>query len=215
MNIVRNTVVRAWARTIFVCRPWRSALEQAVFGLIVAGLLPGLSGSVFAQPRAELPSGGYELAGRVVRVADGDTLTLLVNGGQQKVRLASIDAPEVTKDARQPGQPYAQASRESLADMVAGKNLVLRCYERDRYKRNICDVPLPDGDTANRRQVARGMAWANMEGRGRYMRDDALPRLQEHARRQRLGLWQDRDPVRPWQWRYQCWRQKQCQGAHE
>lgn len=148
----------------------------------------------------------YALSGRVVQVADGDTLTLLVGRQRQRVRLASIDAPETGHGRAQPGQPYGQAARQALADLVAGKTLTLRCYEQDQYGREICDVPLPDGRLANRLMVADGMAWANQQGKGKYLRDAGLPELERQARQQRLGLWRDRKPVPPWEWRWKCWK---------
>jgi len=152
----------------------------------------------------------FQLSGKVVQVADGDTFTLLVGQRRERIRMASIDAPEITKDKQRPGQHMAQASRKALADLIAGKQLVLHCYERDHYDRSICDVPLSDGSTANQHQVSQGMAWANMEGRGRFMRDPLLPSLQEQARKAHKGLWNQAGQVPPWEWRYQCWKQAQC-----
>lgn len=162
-----------------------------------------------ASARAETDA-AFTLKGRVVSVADGDTFTILANGRTQRIRMASIDAPETGKGNQQPGQPYGQASRRALADLVAGKNLALQCFERDRYERAICNVPLPQGGTANQSQVRNGMAWANMEKRGQFLRDKAMPDLQQQAQRQGLGLWGEANPIEPWVWRYQCWRQKQC-----
>ncbi len=184
--------------------------------LLLAGLAlgAGVLGAVAFRPdagaRPAAAAGQYELAGRVVRVADGDTFNVLVQGRQQRVRLASIDAPEVTKDKERPGQPFAQASRDALANLVAGKELTMICYEKDRYERNICDVPLAGGMTANQKQVESGMAWANMEGRGKFMRDARLPPLERQARQAGRGLWRQADPVPPWVWRYQCWQKQQC-----
>jgi len=148
----------------------------------------------------------YALAGRVVQVADGDTLTLLVGRQRQRVRLASIDAPETGHGRTRPGQPYGQAARRALADLVAGRTLRLRCYEQDHYGREICDVPLPDGRLANRLMVAGGMAWANRQGGGKYLRDASLVALERQARQQGLGLWRDAHPVAPWDWRWKCWQ---------
>lgn len=152
------------------------------------------------------PQDTYPLTGRVVDVSDGDTLTLLVRGERERVRLASIDAPETAHGRKRPAQPYSQASRQALAGQVAGGTYTLLCYERDRYRRHICDVPLADGDTVSRRMVAMGMAWANMQGGGKYMRDPALPGLQDEARAARLGLWSQPGAVAPWEWRRRCWR---------
>lgn len=212
MNSALNVLVSRLMTALFANR--RSRIVASLVAVVVAALSgvtafgPGANtGSTTAAPAKQ---GNYSLKGKVVQVADGDTFTVLVDGRQQRVRLASIDAPETTKDRQQPGQPMAQASKDALARLVAGKNVDLSCYERDQYDRNICDVFLADGSSANQQQVAMGMAWANMEGRGKYMRDPKLPVLEQKARQARLGLWRDANPVKPWVWRYQCWKKAQC-----
>lgn len=149
--------------------------------------------------------GPYALSGRVVDVSDGDTLTLLVGRDRHRVRLASIDAPETGHGRRRPGQPYGQAARKALAGLVAGKTLTLRCHEQDRYGRDVCDVPLSDGRTANRVMVESGLAWANRQGGGKYLRDPAMAGLERQARDRGLGLWQQAGAIAPWEWRWQCW----------
>jgi len=164
----------------------------------------------------------YILSGRVVRIADGDTFTLRVGDKNNSIRVASIDAPE-TQGKDRPGQPFAQASRRKLETLIANKNLDLLCYEQDHYGRHVCDVPLQCDDqtscdpkregettTASRVLVKSGLAWANEEKQGKFLRDLSLREMEKDARSQRLGLWQDSDPVQPWAWRYHCWRQKQC-----
>lgn len=154
----------------------------------------------------------YALSGKVVSVADGDTLTLR-DSSNQKIRLASIDTPEKKSGSKRPGQPYAQAARQYLADAVAGRELTLTCYETDRYGRHICDIPLidqPPLTTVNQALVLAGYAWANQQAGGKYLRDDTLMALQAQAKTQKRGLWAQPDPVAPWVWRVQCWRKGQC-----
>jgi micrococcal nuclease len=177
------------------------------WGRVLRAALALLSASlcVVLSVSAARAAGTYVLSGRVVDVSDGDTLTLLVGRDRHRVRLASIDAPETGHGRRRPGQPYGQAARKGLADLVAGRTLKLQCYERDRYQRDVCDVPLPDGRTASRVMVETGLAWANRQGGGKYLRDDALAGLERQARDQRLGLWRQAGAVAPWDWRWQCW----------
>lgn len=186
---------------------WRS--YSSMVGLV---LMSGLAAVIYAKQETGqvLDGESYVLTGKVVRVADGDTFTLLAGQRQERVRMASIDAPESTQSRERPGQPFANVSREALAELIAGKKLSLRCFEQDHFGRHICDVPLADGGTANQRQVANGMAWANREGRGKFLRDSAIDGLERQARKQRQGLWHDREPIAPWSWRYECWRQKRC-----
>ncbi|WP_180984193.1 thermonuclease family protein [Castellaniella caeni] len=148
----------------------------------------------------------YTITGRVVHVADGDTLTVLVGRARQRIRLASIDAPETGHGRERPGQPYGQAAKRALSALVAGKTLALTCYERDHYGRDICDVPLPDGRLVSQVMVASGMAWANRQAGGKYLRDASLPGREKSARDRRLGLWQRPGAVAPWEWRSKCWK---------
>jgi endonuclease YncB( thermonuclease family) len=144
-----------------------------------------LSGILFGSAQAAT------LEGRVVGVLDGDTVTLLESGRtQHRVRLAHIDAPEK-------GQPFGAASKGSLSSLIFGKEVKADCPETDRYGRKVCVLLLPDGTNVNLEQVRRGMAW-HYE---RYSRDAAYAEAEVRARQQRVGLWAERSPTPPWEWR--------------
>jgi endonuclease YncB( thermonuclease family) len=131
-----------------------------------------------------------DFVGRVLRVSDGDTLTILVEERQVQVRLDSIDAPELK-------QAFGQRSRQSLAELCAAKTA--RVIERgvDRYGRTIGWI-VCDGVEANSEQVKRGMAWVFV----RYApANSPLYGLEGDARGSRRGLWADPHPVAPWEWR--------------
>lgn len=147
----------------------------------------------------------YNIIGTVVKVADGDTLTLLSGKKNIRVRLASIDAPETGHGKNRPSQPYSNASKKALSELVINKRLTLVCYEKDHYGREICDIPIDNGRTANQILVEQGLAWANMQGGGKYLRDRSLPDLEKQARQRKIGLWQQPGAVAPWDWRWQCW----------
>jgi endonuclease YncB( thermonuclease family) len=73
-----------------------------------------------------------ELTGQVIRVSDGDTITILASGSQQIcIRLAWIDAPER-------GQAFGNVSRAALAVLVAGKTVQVEQVDVDRYGSVIC-----------------------------------------------------------------------------
>ena len=132
-----------------------------------------------------------ELRGRVVGVADGDTLTVLDAGQQQiKVRLAEIDAPEKA-------QPYGQRSKQSLSAMCFKQAAIIDSKGRDRYGRTIGRVRC-GGIDVNAEQIRRGMAWVY----DRYATDKRLYPVQTEAQTARRGLWADAAPVPPWAWRH-------------
>ncbi len=130
------------------------------------------------------------IVGLVVAMADGATLTVLNQDFQQvKVRLAEIDAPEKK-------QPFGSRSRQSLGELCHEKRAQVRVIDVDRYKRIVGRVSCAGVD-ANAAQVRRGMAWVY----DRYARDKTLYRLQDEARSSERGLWADRNPIAPWDWR--------------
>src|SRR5687768_7514917 len=92
------------------------------------------------------------LTGQVVKIADGDTLTILDASRQQhKIRLSGIDAPERK-------QPFGTVSRQHLAGLAFGKPATVEWQKRDRYQRIIGRV-LVDGRDVNLEQVRAGLAW--------------------------------------------------------
>ena len=158
-------------------------------------------------------AGAFDVNGKVVYVDDGDTVVLLVDGQMQlKVRLSSIDAPESSHTNKQTGrigQPYSKNSGNFLASMVKEKLVRARCFEQDRYGRNVCEL-FVNGKSVNQEMVKQGWAWANVDAKGRYLRDKTLPSLEQSARASRSGLWAGGSPVPPWEWRDTCWKKSFC-----
>lgn len=129
------------------------------------------------------------LVGRVVGVADGDTLTALVDLREVRVRLAEIDAPEKR-------QPFGTVAKASLAAMTFGRAVTLDVQDTDRYGRKVARVYVGTQDV-NLEQVSRGMAWAYRK----YVRDERIMEAEEEAREAGRGLWMARGVVPPWEWR--------------
>lgn len=138
------------------------------------------------------------LIGQVVGVSDGDTITLLdANKTQYKCRLAGIDAPEKT-------QPFGQASKKSLSDLIFNKQVNVYWEKKDRYQRVLGKVILSEQDICLE-QVKRGMSWHYKQ----YQRDQTsedrvkYDLAEKEARKNRIGLWIDEDPIEPSKFRYQ------------
>lgn len=126
----------------------------------------------------------------MVNVHDGDTLTILVDRQQVRVRLLEIDAPELK-------QAFGRKSKDSLAEMCAGKTAQVETNSKDRYGRVLGWVTCGPHN-ANSEQVRRGMAWVY----DRYSKPDSpLYPLQEKVKTDKRGLWADSEPVPPWDWR--------------
>jgi len=149
-------------------------------------------------------------SGHVIRVSDGDTLTVhTAEGTRITVRLSGIDAPETGHGTARPGQPFGPQSRQSLHDFAYGQQVELECFETDRYQRSVCRVWV-NGLDINAEQVQRGMAWVYRVNRS-YVHDSRLYALEDRARAASAGLWRASHPVAPWDWRKECWQHQRCQ----
>jgi micrococcal nuclease len=133
---------------------------------------------------------------RVVSVIDGDTIKALTKDNELlRVRLRNIDAPEKS-------QGFGQRSKQNLSELVFGRDVELHVFGTDRYGRTLAVIML-DGVDINLQQVRDGYAWVYT----RYIGENSLEvqaqyyDAQAAAQRERRGLWQDSDPVPPWEWR--------------
>ena len=136
------------------------------------------------------------LVGKVVHVADGDTLTVLDDAKtQHKIRLAGIDAPESK-------QAFGQVSKHSLADQVAGQVVAVEWDKVDRYGRKVGKVILGSQD-ANLRQIQLGLAWHYKAYAQEQSPADrkAYAEAELVAKAAKLGLWKDAAPEPPWEFR--------------
>jgi endonuclease YncB( thermonuclease family) len=131
-----------------------------------------------------------DFSGTVVAIHDGDTLTVLVDRKQVKVRIADIDAPEAK-------QAFGTRPRQALATLCHPKPAQVIDKDLDRYGRTIGVVSCAGWDAATE-QVRAGMAWV-------FTRfapvDSPLYQLEAEARTARRGLWSDPHAVAPWEWR--------------
>lgn len=127
---------------------------------------------------------------KVVGVHDGDSITVVAGEKQIKVRLLSIDAPEL-------GQPFGKAAKQALSDLVFGKDVLLRLAGKDRYKRQLA-VVMAGGVDVNLHLVRSGWAWVYPHA---TPHDKTLPHAEAVARAAKRGLWADPAPAPPWTWR--------------
>jgi len=138
------------------------------------------------------------IQGRVVSIADGDTVTVLDSANtQHKIRLMGIDAPEKK-------MPFGQRSKENLSDLVFNKQVSVEYSKQDRYGRTVGKI-LINGVDANLEQVKAGMAWHYKQYQREQSPDERVSYsdAEEQARAGRRGLWVDGEPTPPWDWRKQ------------
>lgn len=145
------------------------------------------------------PVPGFDLRGRVVRVADGDTLSLLdSNGTQYKIRLYGIDTPERE-------QAHGKVAMRALEELVDGRTVGIVVVDTDSYGRKVGTVYRGDNNI-NLAMVTAGHAWWY---RRHAQHERQLEYAERQAREQKRGLWAAPEPQAPWQWRRDQRYQKQ------
>lgn len=142
--------------------------------------------------------------GEIVHVADGDTVTLLVQKRQIKIRLNGIDAPEKA-------QSFGNRSKQNLEKLTHSREAIADCPKKDKYGRHVCKVYVQPPQCSNcektldagLEQIRAGFAWwyrayaKDQRKADRELYDQA----ENDARLHQRGLWVDDKPVPPWEWR--------------
>ena len=132
------------------------------------------------------------ITGKVVRIADGDTVTVLQNNQEYKIRLYGIDTPEK-------GQDFGTKAKEFTSGLVFKREVKVIQKDVDRYGRIVGIIYV--GDTCiNQEIIKAGFAWVYRQ----YCKDGFCRdwiTLETNARTNQIGLWGHPDPVPPWEYR--------------
>jgi endonuclease YncB( thermonuclease family) len=195
------TIHRVLSREITLNR------AAAIVGLLAfATLCVCCSRSTERKPTTPAPgfAVGQVLTGRVVRVADGDTVTILdSNNAQHRIRLQGIDAPESH-------QAFGTQSKQSLSQLIFDKDVTVEYEKIDRYGRIVGKIIL-DGTDIDLEQIKAGMAWhyKDYEDEQTPTDRDLYARAEDEARNARRGLWVDANPIEPSEYRREQKRQRE------
>ena len=149
---------------------------------------------LFVALMASSAIAGEILSGKVIGISDGDTITVLAAGNRQvKIRLYGIDCPESR-------QAFGRRAKEATSRLIFGQNAHVEVINKDRYGRTVGIVYDQDGKEINGQLVSLGLAWV-------YPQYCKIPickswkNAEMAARASGRGLWADKDPLPPWDWR--------------
>ena len=129
-------------------------------------------------------------AGRCVAVLDGDSILVEHDGQTERIDLWGVDCPEL-------GQPFGQQARQFTASKVLGQAVRVRIKSHHKGH-TFAWVDSGPGSTLNEELVGSGLAWFYPKQSSDTL---LLPLLQDTARQDKRGLWVEKDPITPWQWR--------------
>ena len=131
-----------------------------------------------------------EIIGKVVGISDGDTITIIdTSNSRYRIRLDRIDAPERR-------QPFGEKSKQYLSSLIFGKQVKIEYQKKDRYGR-ILGVVFCDNQEINLVMVQHGMAWHYSY----YDKTEHYAVAEREARRKKIGLWGDPNPINPYDFR--------------
>ena len=153
-----------------------------------------LGDDVKAKSSEESPSSilkrGAEMSVYVIGISDGDTFHALTQDKNRlKCRIYGIDAPELK-------QPFGKKSKDALARHIFNKDIKIKIQSTDRYKRQVVSVYY-EGNDIGLQMIKDGMAWHYDS----YYKSDDYAVSQLGAKTRKIGLWTDKNPIAPWQWR--------------
>jgi endonuclease YncB( thermonuclease family) len=130
-----------------------------------------------------------EITGKVVSVIDGDTIGVMHNGKEVRIRLAHIDCPEKK-------QPFGKKAKQFTSKLCFGKKVKIKVTEKDKYGRLIGEVYVGWANI-NKNLVKNGYAWWYRK----YSKENSYEKLEKKAKINKLGIWSQKDYISPWDYR--------------
>jgi micrococcal nuclease len=139
----------------------------------------------------ELDTQNPSRAYRVLKVVDGDTLDVEIDGASQRLRLIGIDTPE-TVDPRKAVQCFGKEASNKAKELLENNFVTLESDEtqgeKDKYGRLLRYVFLPDGTNFNLFMIEEGYAHEYTYST-RYKYQDEFRQAEVNARNNNKGLW--------------------------
>jgi|GEM_PF-639245 len=136
-----------------------------------------------------IPAGA--LVAQVVRIVDGDTVRVLLDGQEIVTRLIGIDTPE-TKAPNAPIECFGPEASDFATTTLTGQTVYLEydpTQDRlDRYDRHLVYLWLSDGRNFNELMITDGYAFEYTYDKP-YKYVDAFRAAQNDARTNQRGLW--------------------------
>lgn len=135
----------------------------------------------------------YAWQGKVVGISDGDTITVMHDGMEEKIRLYGVDCPESHQD-------FGSSAKQFTSGKVFGKTVDIQPVDTDRYGRTV-GIVKSDGQAINRALIESGMAWVYDQYCTRSECAEWRS-LQAKAKAGKVGLWSVSNPTPPWEFRH-------------
>jgi len=141
-----------------------------------------------------LSSHCHAFNGKIIKVDDGDLVTVLADKTEQKIRLYGIVCPVR-------GQPFHEKAQALTSYLALQRNAEVTTIFRDSdgIENGLIRVE-GAGDYLNQRLISHGLAWVKpSQCRSRFC--DDWRKMEELARWNAIGLWAESPTIAPWDWK--------------
>ena len=134
---------------------------------------------------------GDIIKGRIIKVTDGDTVTLLTkNNKQLKIRLYGIDCPEK-------GQDFYQVAKDYVSDAIYDKKVQVEIINKDRYQRSVGVIWMDKNVNLNLELINQGLAWHYKQ----FDKSESYAEAERIARKNKSKIWSLANATAPWEFR--------------
>lgn len=175
------------AKSLLTRRQKRQLFSVVLTVLLAGAIWIGQQQGWLEKPITKIPPPGTY---NVTSFEDGDTITVDMNGTNERIRMIGVDTPE-TQDPRVPVQCYGKAASQFTKDLIGANPVRLEAdptnTNRDRYNRLLRYVYLPDNRLVNAEIIRAGYGFAYTLFP--FEKIDEFREYQRQAREQNLGLW--------------------------
>lgn len=132
-----------------------------------------------------------ELTGKVIGIKDGDTVVIIdAANNQNTLRLAEVDCPEKN-------QAFGSRAKQFTSNQVYLKDVKYIVTDTDRYGRSIAKIYYDDNKYLSAEIIKNGFGWQYKQ----YSTTKNLANLEQEARMNKRGLWIDKYPIYPSEFR--------------
>ena len=167
-----------------------------VSSLVIVGLIYLLSDLLFFN-KNEFENSNFLKSQnglyKIVRVIDGDTVIVRIDGKNETLRLIGINTPE-TVDPRRPVECFGIEASNKAKEILTGKSFRLEADDivgqRDEYGRLLRYLFLEDGTNFNKMMINEGYAYEYTFDLP-YKYQDEFKQAEKEAREAKVGLWAD------------------------
>ncbi len=183
----------------------RGKIAKVLGAIMIVSFIVGVATAPPVEPKTETeeaatdpapvamePTAGTAVS-TVVKVVDGDTVTVETNGVRETIRVIGVNTPE-TVDPRKPVECFGQEASAKANELLDGQAVRLEADptqgERDKYDRLLRYVFLSDGSDFGKQMIAEGYAYEYTYSTAyKYQQD--YKTAQAEAQAAKRGLWAD------------------------